>query len=85
MFDVIIIGAGVCGASIARRLSRYKLDILLLEKENDVSMGASKANSAIVHGGYAESGKELRGRLCYPGRISFEKLNEELNLSLIHI
>ena len=83
MFDVIIIGAGVCGASIARRLSRYKLDILLLEKENDVSMGASKANSAIVHGGYAESGKELRGRLCYPGRISFEKLNEELNFGFL--
>ncbi|KWZ78788.1 NAD(P)/FAD-dependent oxidoreductase [Anaerococcus tetradius] len=83
MFDVIIVGAGVSGASIARRLSRYKLDILLLEKENDVSMGASKANSAIVHGGYAESGKELRGRLCYPGRISFEKLNEELNFGFL--
>ena len=83
MFDVIIIGAGVCGASIARRLSRYKLDILILEKENDVSMGASKANSAIVHGGYAESGKELRGRICYPGRKSFEKLNEELNFGFL--
>lgn len=83
MFDVIIIGAGVSGASIARRLARYKLDILVVEKENDVSMGASKANSAIVHGGYAESGRELRGRLCYPGRKSFKSLNEELNFGFL--
>lgn len=83
MFDVIIIGAGVSGASIARRLARYKLEILVIEKENDVSMGASKANSAIVHGGYAESGRELRGRLCYPGRKSFKSLNEELNFGFL--
>ena len=83
MYDVIIIGAGVSGASIARRLSRYKLDILVLEKENDVSMGASKANSAIVHGGYAEPHSELRGRICYEGRKEFKKLNEELNFGFL--
>ena len=53
-YDVIIIGAGIVGTSIARNLSRFKLDILLLEKANDVGMGSTKANSAIVHGGYAE-------------------------------
>ena len=83
MYDVVIIGAGVTGASIARRLSRYKLDILVLEKENDVSMGASKANSAIVHGGYAEPHHELRGRICYEGRKEFKKLNEELNFGFL--
>lgn len=83
MYDLIIIGAGVSGASIARRLSRYKLNILVLEKEIDVSMGASKANSAIVHGGYAESHDELRGRICYPGRVQFKKLNEELNFGFL--
>ena len=83
MYDVIIIGAGVTGASIARRLSRYKLDILVLEKENDVSMGASKANSAIVHGGYAEPHHELRGRICYEGRKEFKKLDEELNFGFL--
>lgn len=83
MYDVIIIGAGVSGASIARRLSRYKLNVLVLERENDVSMGASKANSAIVHGGYAEPHSELRGRICYEGRKEFKKLDEELNFGFL--
>lgn len=83
MYDLIIIGAGASGASIARRLSAYDLKILVLEKENDVSMGASKANSAIVHGGYAEPHSELRGRLCYPGRKEFKKLDEELNFGFL--
>lgn len=83
MYDLIIVGAGVSGASIARRLSRYKLDILVLEKEIDVSMGASKANSAIVHGGYAESHDELRGWICYPGRLEFEKLEKELGFGFL--
>lgn len=83
MYDLIIIGAGVTGASIARRLARYKLNILMLEKENDVSMGASKANSAIIHGGYAEAHHELRGRICYEGRKEFKKLNEELNFGFL--
>ena len=55
MYDVLIIGAGIEGTAIARRLSRYQLKIALLEKANDVAMGATKANSAIVHGGYAEA------------------------------
>lgn len=78
-YDVIVIGAGIVGTNIARELARYHLDILLLEKEYDVSMGATKANSAIVHGGYAEKHTTLKGRLCYPGRRQFRRLNEELN------
>ena len=79
MYDVVIIGAGIIGLSIARRLSRYDLRILILEKEPDVAMGATKANSAIVHGGYAESSEKLKGRLCYKGRVQFARLDSELH------
>jgi glycerol-3-phosphate dehydrogenase len=51
-YDVIIIGAGIVGSMVARFLSRYKLDILLIDKESDVGMGTSSANSAAVHAGY---------------------------------
>jgi len=51
MYDVAIIGAGVVGTAIARELSKYELKIIVLEKENDVSMGASMANSGIIHAG----------------------------------
>lgn len=51
-YQVAIIGAGVVGAMTARELSRYQLKICLLEAENDVAMGASKANSGIIHAGY---------------------------------
>ena len=52
MYDVTIIGCGICGASIAYALSHYDLRVLVLEKENDVAEGATKANSGIVHAGY---------------------------------
>ena len=52
MFDVVVIGGGVVGAMILRELSRYNLKICLLEAEDDVCMGQSKANSGIVHAGF---------------------------------
>ena len=79
MYDVLIIGAGVVGTAIARRLSRYQLKIAIVEAENDVSMGSSKANSAIVHGGYAEANAKLKGRVCYQGRRQYAQLDKELN------
>jgi len=51
-YDVIIIGAGIVGSMVARFLSKYQLDILLIEKESDIGMGTSSANSAAVHAGY---------------------------------
>jgi len=77
--DICIIGAGIVGTTIARRLSRYQLNITLIEKADDVAMGATKANSAIVHGGYAESNSKLKGRLCYQGRKQFAQLDKELH------
>lgn len=79
MYDVCIIGAGVVGAAISRELSRYELKICLLEKEEDISCGASKANSGIVHGGYAAKHGTLKGSLNIIGNSMYPKLNEELN------
>lgn len=79
MYDIIIIGGGIVGTTIARSLSKYNITVALLEKSNDVSMGATKANSAIVHGGYAEKHTSLKGKLCFLGRKQFAQLNEELN------
>ena len=51
-YDVIIIGGGVVGCAVARELSKYSLRIALLEKAADICAGQSKANTAIIHGGY---------------------------------
>ncbi len=52
MYDVAIIGAGVTGSAIARELSRYQLNVCVIEREEDVCCGTSKANSAIIHAGF---------------------------------
>lgn len=78
MYDIVIIGAGVVGCGIARALSRYDVRVALIEKEADVSLGASKANSGIVHGGYAGKAGTLKGKLCIEGNKLFESLNKEL-------
>lgn len=79
MYDVCIIGAGVIGANIARELAKYKVTVCLLEKEEDVSCGASKANSGIVHGGYSDKPGTLKAELCVKGNRMYEQLNKELN------
>lgn len=76
--DVAIIGAGVCGASIARLLSRYRLDVTLLEREVDVSFGTSKANSGIIHGGFHHNPSFLKTRLEVEGASLFDQLHREL-------
>ena len=52
MYDVAIIGAGVVGSAIARELSKYQVNACVIEREEDVCNGTSKANSAIIHGGF---------------------------------
>ena len=63
MYDIVIIGAGVSGCAIARELSRYKADILVVEREEDVCCGTSKANSAIVHAGFDAAHGTLMAKL----------------------
>lgn len=67
IYDVLIVGAGVIGAMLARELSRYRLSVCVLEKENDVAMGASKANSGIIHGGYDPVPGTLKAKLNAEG------------------
>ena len=79
MVDVLIIGGGVIGASIARELSRYSGDIVVLEKENDVSCGTSKANSGIVHGGFDATPGSLKAKYNVLGNKMFDDLAKELD------
>jgi len=78
-YDVAIIGCGVSGANIARRLSAYSIKTAILEKAADVSFGASKANSGIVHGGFHHDKKYLKTRLELQGNPMFDQLWRELD------
>jgi glycerol-3-phosphate dehydrogenase len=78
-YDVAIIGCGVSGANIARRLSAYRIRVAILEKAADVSFGTSKANSGIVHGGFHHNKKYLKARLEIQGNLMFDQLRRELD------
>lgn len=80
MRDVVIIGAGVCGCAIARELSRYKLDVLVVDKCEDVCCGTSKANSAIVHAGYDAKEGTLKASLNVKGSRMMEQLCQDLSV-----
>lgn len=81
MYDVAIIGAGVVGGLVARTLSKYKLKICILESQNDVAMGATKANSAIVHGGFDAKEGSLKALLNVRGCKMMESVCNELGVS----
>ncbi|PKK86360.1 MAG: FAD/NAD(P)-binding oxidoreductase [Thermoplasmata archaeon HGW-Thermoplasmata-1] len=78
--DVVIVGAGVIGCFIARELSRYKLDAVLLEKGSDVAQGATKANSGQIHNGMGEKSGTLKKELCVKAWPMFERITKELDV-----
>ncbi len=78
-YDVAIIGSGISGVSIARELSKFNLDICILEKENDVSCGTSKANSGIIHAGYDPEPDTLMAKLNIRGTELYPTWAEELH------
>ena len=84
MYDIAIIGAGVVGGMIARKLSFYKLNVCLLEKENDVATGATKANSAIVHAGFDAKENSLKAKLNVQGSKMMKKVAEDLGVKYIN-
>lgn len=85
MYDVIIIGAGVIGASIARELSKYELNTLVLEKENDVGDGASGANSAIIHSGYDPLPSTLKATFNVKGNAMYDEITKDLGVEFKRI
>ena len=77
---MLIIGGGVIGTSIARELSRYKLCIALVEKEEELTFGVSKSNSGIIHPGTQNPVGSIKGRLCVQGNILTRKICKELSV-----
>lgn len=82
--DVAIIGAGITGCAIARELSKYKIRTVVLEKEADVGWGTTKANSGLIHPGYAGSEGTLKLSMCRTGSLLFRKNVQELNIPMIN-
>lgn len=80
MYDIAIIGAGIVGAMAARELTKYNVSVCVLEKENDVALGATKANSAIVHAGFDAKPNSLKARLNVRGSEMMPKVTRELGV-----
>ena len=79
-YDIVVIGAGVVGGMIARRLAKYNKSLCILDKENDVAMGATKANSAIVHAGFDAKEGSLKARLNVRGSVLMPEVTRELGV-----
>ena len=80
VYDVLIIGAGVCGCAIAHELSRYRLDIAVLDRNADIGEGTSKANSGIVHAGYDAKPGTLKAKLNVRGSQMMPHLAQKLGI-----
>lgn len=85
VYDVLIIGGGVIGCTIARELSRYAITTALIEKEGEVGFGTSKANSGIIHGGHHGPPETLKGQLEWEGNQQWDTLCEELGFGFKRI
>ncbi|OFK22408.1 NAD(P)/FAD-dependent oxidoreductase [Olsenella sp. HMSC062G07] len=79
-YDVIVIGAGVSGSAVARELSRYEAEILVMDRADDVCCGTSKANSAIVHAGYDCMPGSMMARMNVRGNEMMEPLARDLDV-----
>lgn len=80
MYDVIIIGAGVTGCAVARYLSRYQVKACVIERDEDVCCGTSKANSAIIHGGFDAAHGTLMAKYNVQGSEMMPELAKELDI-----
>lgn len=80
--DVLIVGAGCVGAAVARELSKTAARVVLLDASDDVTQGATKGNSGIVHAGYDDAPGSVRAQMCWRGNQLFTQLDKELRFGL---
>ncbi|MCG8507954.1 MAG: NAD(P)/FAD-dependent oxidoreductase, partial [Rhodospirillales bacterium] len=85
IYDVTIIGGGVIGCALARELARYRLNVVLVEKECEVGFGTSKSNSGIIHAGHHSSVGTLKGRLEWDGNQMWDELCRQLGFGFERI
>jgi glycerol-3-phosphate dehydrogenase len=83
--DVAIIGGGVVGVTLARSLSRYHLDVILLERDAEVGFGVSKANSGIIHSGIHADPDTVKGQLEWPGNVGWLELRDDLGFGFAQV
>ena len=76
MYDVAIIGAGVVGSAIARELAKYQVNACVIERDEDVCCGTSKANSAIIHAGFDATPGTLKAKLNVKGNAMMDELSK---------
>lgn len=84
-YDVAIIGAGILGCLTARELSRYRLSVLVLDKEPDIGEGATKANSGVLYAGFHPRGGSLKGISCARGNRMHQSLCRELDVPMEYV
>jgi len=80
MYDVVVVGGGIIGGAILRELTRYRLKVCLLEKQSDVAMGQSRANSGIVHAGFDAPVGSLKAKFNVLGNAMMENYAKELSV-----
>ena len=84
-YDIIIVGAGVCGSFTARNLARFDMKILVLDKAADICCGTTRANSAIVHSGYSGKPGALKSKLTKMANEDFHNVCQELDVEFERI
>lgn len=83
--DVVVIGAGAVGCAVARELSRYELDVVVVDKNGDVGGDASKSNSAIIHTGYDAAPGTLESQLVVAANPMYDRISEELEVPFARV
>ena len=78
--DVVVIGAGAVGCAVARELTKYKVSVIVIDKNEDVGGDASKSNSAIIHTGYDASPGTLESELVVAANPMYDQIAKDLDV-----